>query len=134
MKKKKTNVTSALSAASQPPANPLDSENWASESSLRSMNVSGDSSGSPLEITTDSLPDGTVGVEYAAGVAATGGTPGYYQWSADSLPPGLAITGSSVIVGIPTASGTYPFTVTLLDSANPPNEASKDLTIVIGEL
>ncbi len=46
----------------------------------------------PLSITTASLPNGTVGVAYAATLAATGGT-GPYNWSivSGSLPSGLTL-------------------------------------------
>jgi len=41
-------------------------------------------------ITTDSLPDGQVGVAYSATLEATGG-PTPYNWSADGLPAGLTL-------------------------------------------
>ncbi len=75
---------------------------------------------SPLSITTASLPNGTVGTAYSQPLAAGGGT-GTYTWSlaSGSLPPGLVLSTAGVLAGTPTASGTYPFTVKVTDSASP---------------
>lgn len=67
---------------------------------------------------TGQLPDGSESVSYAAGLDATGGVPPY-TWSISSgmLPPGLGIDpGTGTIGGIPTAQGTYVFTVQVVDA------------------
>jgi hypothetical protein len=86
----------------------------------------------PLEITTTSLPAGTVGQAYSAQLNAQGGTPPY-SWSitAGSLPPGLSLSSDGVISGTPTQEGSFTFTVTVQDSAQPPNQASRQFTITI---
>src|SRR5439155_19110795 len=72
-----------------------------------------------LNVTTGSLPAGTVGVAYSQALAATGGTGGY-TWSvaSGSLPPGLALNPSGTIGGTPTAAATNTgFTVQVKDSS-----------------
>jgi hypothetical protein len=72
--------------------------------------------GTPLQITTTSVPAGTGLQPYDAKLAATGGTPPY-KWAA-SLPGGLSINPSTgEITGTPTSFGSgLPFLVTVTDS------------------
>ncbi len=70
-----------------------------------------------LTITNTALPAATVGTPYSQPLGATGGTPPY-TWFLQSggFPSGLALnTGTGLINGTPTASGTwaysYPFSV-----------------------
>lgn len=75
--------------------------------------------GTPLSITTSSLPGGKVDTTYTQTLTATGGTPPY-TWSiaSGSLPRPLALNPSTgVITGIPTAPGTLNFTVQVTDSS-----------------
>jgi hypothetical protein len=74
--------------------------------------------GSPLQITTTSLPNGTNGVFYSQQLQATGATPPYYWWLPDgtaSLPPGesgdMNFSSDGTISGTPGAAGTYTFRV-----------------------
>ena len=70
----------------------------------------------PLQITTDELPLGAIGVAYNAGVDAEGGD-GEYHWDLESgfLPPGLALSVEDltdddvVITGVPEEEGTFEF-------------------------
>ncbi len=90
--------------------------------------------GAVLTITATSLPSGNVGTSYTAQLASTGGT-SPISWSLSgnsSLPPGLTLdsaTGS--IGGVPTAIGTYEFTVVATDSAAPPHTGTASLSITI---
>lgn len=85
----------------------------------------------PLAVTTTTIPGGTVGTNFSAALAATGGTTPY-SWSTTkgALPPGLLLQQSSgAISGNPTAAGQYSFTVQVLDAAS--NTASAQLSINI---
>jgi uncharacterized repeat protein (TIGR03803 family) len=87
----------------------------------------------PLNITTSSLPNGTVDVAYSATLAAMGGVQ-LYAWSvtSGSLPDGLALAGGTgVISGTPTQSGTASFEVQVQDSEDPPATATANLSITI---
>jgi hypothetical protein len=87
----------------------------------------------PLAITTTSLASGIPGTSYTAGLAATGGTPGY-SWTITSgqLPSGLTLAASSgIISGTPTASGTFSLGITVTDSSAPLQTATATLTLSI---
>jgi uncharacterized repeat protein (TIGR03803 family) len=87
---------------------------------------------SPLQITTTSLPAGTVNSPYSATLSVSGGVPPY-SWSVigGSLPSGLTLSTSGVISGTPTAAGTFSFTVQVRDSESPPATAIAPLSITI---
>lgn len=89
--------------------------------------------GHALAISTTSLPSGTAGAAYSAGLAATGGSPAY-TWSITSgqLPGGMTLdVASGVISGTPTASGTYNFMAKVTDSSSPAQTASAALTLTV---
>ena len=75
--------------------------------------------GSPsnqLDITTTSLPGGTVNEAYSATLQATGGTPAYgWAITAGVLPDGLIFSTTGEISGTPTTAETQNFTVTVTD-------------------
>ena len=50
-------------------------------------------------------------------MTASGGTGTGYTFSATGLPAGLTMSSSGTISGTPTVSGTFPYTVTVTDSA-----------------
>ncbi|MEO6325223.1 MAG: ice-binding family protein, partial [Thermoanaerobaculia bacterium] len=64
------------------------------------------------------LPNGVVGTPYNQIVTATGGTAPYtFTVSSGALPNGLLLAGATgAISGIPTAPGTFSFTITATDS------------------
>jgi uncharacterized protein (TIGR03437 family) len=70
----------------------------------------------PLTITTNSLQPGVIGQNYSQTVQATGGTPPYV-FSGTGLPPGLSISLSGVITGMPTVAAVYNVTISVTDSA-----------------
>jgi hypothetical protein len=85
-----------------------------------------------LAITTSSLSNGVVGTAYNQTLAATGGiTPYTWNWSGNT-PPGLALVASSgQIAGTPTTAGTFSFTVRVIDSENPAQSVTANLSITI---
>ena len=84
---------------------------------------------STFGITTTSVPNGTVGVEYSATIAATGGTGSlYWEISAGTLPDGLYL-GDGVIGGTPTKGGSFSFTVRVTDDAGAVRTRAYTMTI-----
>ena len=87
-------------------------------------------------ITTSPLPVGNVGVPYSQALSATGGATPYKSWvvTAGSLPPGISLTTlggvlGALLSGVPTAPGTFTFTVQVTDSAGA--TASKQFSLSI---
>jgi hypothetical protein len=86
-----------------------------------------------LVITTASLPGGTQGAAYTAGLLSSGGTPAI-NWTlvnSTTLPPGLVLSTAGQITGTPTASGKTTFTVQATDSGGPVQTATQTLSITI---
>jgi hypothetical protein len=91
-----------------------------------------------LMITTNSLPNGTVGVPYslppAQGLAATGGT-GNLIWTlapgSGSLPSGMNLNVAGVVGGTPTVTGTFNITVQVRDSGTPVRTDTQALSLTI---
>jgi len=84
-------------------------------------------------ITTTSLPAGVEGTAYSQTIQATGFGALSYSISAGALPAGLTLnSGSGAITGTPLGPNTTSnFTVTVTDSSNPKQTASKALSITI---
>ena len=77
-------------------------------------------------ITTESLPEGTVGQSYTATLEATGNN---ITWSASGLPGGLTLDADTgTITGTPTSEGQFTVTVT---ATNIVGSASKEYTLYI---
>ena len=71
----------------------------------------------PLAIDTTGLPRGAVASYYAQTLSGSGGIP-FYKWTvvAGALPGGLALDSfTGAITGVPTAVGTFAFTIELRD-------------------
>ena len=87
-----------------------------------------------LTITTTSVPSGTQGTAYSFSLAATGGV-GPDTWTlvtpgTGPLPAGLnPITSAGLIAGVPTVSGTFPFTVQVTDSLGATQTANVSLVL-----
>jgi hypothetical protein len=87
--------------------------------------------GSALDITSTSLPAGTVNAAYSATLQATGGGPAYH-WSilSGSLPPGLTLSApSGAITGTPTSAGSSTFSVQVTSGDLTSEPASLTITI-----
>lgn len=87
-----------------------------------------------LEITTATLPSGTIGAAYNATVKAAGGVPPYsFAITAGTLPSPLAINaGTGQITGTADTVETQVFDVTVTDSC--PNTATQSLSITINNV
>jgi hypothetical protein len=86
----------------------------------------------PVAISTTTLPNATWNSGYSRPLVATGGS-GSYSWTAsDNLRTGLALSGSGstwTLSGTPSATGSFSFSLTATDSANPANLATQAYTI-----
>ncbi len=66
-----------------------------------------------VTLSPTSLPNGTIGVGYTKTITASGGTAPYvFTVIAGSLPTSLSLASDGTLTGIPTATGTFNFTVT----------------------
>jgi len=79
-------------------------------------------------ITTTSLPNGTVGVEYSAILTAASNTDVAWTLEAGDLPDGLELDKDGTITGKPTAAGKFDFTV---QAANDSGSDTKGLSITV---
>jgi hypothetical protein len=87
-----------------------------------------------LSILTTSLPDAVKDSFYGRTLEAVGGTwPRTWSLASGSLPPGLSLDSAGAINGIPTATGTYPFMVSVVDSSSPPQTASRALSLTVND-
>jgi len=87
----------------------------------------------PVEVTTSSMPDGTIGVPYSYNLAAAGGLPPY-TWSITSgaLPSGLTLNpNTGEISGDADTEATYNFTVRATESGGDYAEKALSIKIVV---
>jgi autotransporter-associated beta strand protein len=83
-----------------------------------------------VTITTVSLANGTAGqAGYSQTVNALGGTGTLTFSERGALPPGLSLSTTGTLTGLPTQAGSYTFTVTAIDSVGA--TASKSYTVGI---
>ncbi len=96
---------------------------------------SGKSAQFAVMTTSASLPTGSIstGAAYPSTTLTASAGTAPYTWTVTtgSLPTGLTLSLGGVISGTPTASGTFPFTVTATDSATPAHTATASLSITI---
>ncbi len=83
----------------------------------------------PLTVTPESLPAGVVNQPYAASLGASGGQTPYRFSLTGDLPPGVVFTSNGTLVGTPTATGTFRFTLEVTDARNA--RASRGFSITI---
>jgi hypothetical protein len=84
-----------------------------------------------ITVNPATLPDGEVGLVYAQLISASGGTAPYaFTVSSGSLPPGLALDpNSGALGGLPTAPGSFVFSITATDADGCPGTRLYTLTI-----
>jgi hypothetical protein len=87
----------------------------------------------PLEITTDSIPHGTVGEVYAYSLRSEGGV--YpFMWTIfdGALPDSMHLnSGNGLISGVPRVDGEFEFQVEVRDGFEPPHADSSVFTLVV---
>ncbi|MDQ2944672.1 MAG: Ig domain-containing protein, partial [Acidobacteriota bacterium] len=69
-----------------------------------------------LTVGMGALPDGSQGANYSQTLSASGGQPPY-TWSVagGSLPPGLSLGSGGQLAGVPSAAGSFAFTLRVMD-------------------
>jgi hypothetical protein len=103
-----------------------------SASATLTLSVSAQASAA-LAISSTTLPGATVKQSYSGSLHASGGAAPYH-WSvgSGSLPAGLSLaSGTGVISGAPTASGTFKFTANVSDSSNPAQTTSAAMSVLV---
>jgi hypothetical protein len=85
-----------------------------------------------MQITTGgTLPQGQQGDSYSEVFTATGGTTPYsWSISAGTPPPGIAMNANGNFAGMPTAVGTFNFTVTVTDATGNTAPGNFSVTII----
>jgi len=106
----------------------------ADSSKSASATVTVDSGNSQaLKIATGNLPQGEQGNTYSEVFTASGGTTPYsWSVSAGTPPAGIAMNTNGDFAGMPTAAGTFNFTVTVTDATNKTGSGNFSVTVVAG--
>ncbi|HKQ56618.1 MAG TPA: putative Ig domain-containing protein, partial [Candidatus Eisenbacteria bacterium] len=87
----------------------------------------------PLTVLPATLPDGTTGAAYSQAFTTTEGVdPQTWAVTAGSLPPGLTLSTAGLLSGIPTTTGTFPFTVGVTDVHDCAGSRSTSVTVTCG--
>ena len=82
-----------------------------------------------LTVTPSSIPNAILGTAISpVQLTAAGGTPPY-QWQSANLPPGLSLGLNGTLSGTPSAGGTFPFTVYVVDSNGVLASGMEQLTV-----
>ena len=86
----------------------------------------------PPCITTTELPPAELNTPYSATLEAVGGT-SPYTWSvaSGSLPPGLSLSSDGTISGTPTTTGTFTFTLEVVDSMGVSATLAQSLEVTV---
>jgi hypothetical protein len=85
----------------------------------------------PTLTLTGSLPNATLGVPYSQMLTAAGGIKPYTYSLTGNLPPGLSLSSTGTISGVPTQVGASSFTVTVTDTEPTPQTASLPLVLLV---
>ena len=71
-----------------------------------------------ITLSPPTLPGGSQGTAYSQQITAVGGTAPYtFAVTTGTLPAGITLSAGGLLSGTPTASGTFPITITATDSA-----------------
>lgn len=91
-----------------------------------------------LEIITNFLPSGQIGLEYSATLTAFGGlSPYVWTISSGDLPPGLSLKSSNnnennIIEGVPTTSGMFNFVAKVTDNSSESQTQNLSINVIEG--
>jgi Galactose oxidase, central domain len=89
----------------------------------------------PLTVTAASPPAGTTGAAFPGySFQASGGTPPFSWNELGPMPPGLMLSASGQLSGMPATAGTYPVSVTVTDSSYPPVTATAAVALTVNGL
>ena len=95
----------------------------------------GGSGTTPLTVTAASPPAGTTGAAFPGySFQASGGTPPFSWNESGPMPPGLMLSASGQLSGMPATAGTYAVSVTVTDSSYPPVTATAAVTLTVNGL
>ncbi len=88
--------------------------------------------GPPLAVKTSTLDKGFLRQQYRFQLVADGGiTPLKWKLASGSLPAGISLSEDGLLGGAPTATGTFPFVVTITDSGKPPRQLNYPLSLQV---
>jgi matrixin/putative Ig domain-containing protein len=108
----------------------LGSDDRAGAQAIYPSSGGGGGGGTPVSITSSSMPDGEIDRYYRFDLAASGGSPPYrWNFVTGSMPPGVNLSSSGVIDGVPTRAGSFAISVQVSDSSS--GVASRWLTVTI---
>jgi hypothetical protein len=84
----------------------------------------------PITLAPPTLPNGLVGQAYSQAITAESGVaPFTFSVSAGTLPPGLALSAGGTLSGTPTATGSFPFTVSVADVGGVPGSRAYSMSV-----
>jgi hypothetical protein len=85
-----------------------------------------------LSITPTSLPNAVEGRMYVQELDSTGLSPETWRVTDGALPPGMVPNRTTgTISGVPTAAGTYNFTISVEDGSSPPRTGQRAYTLTV---
>lgn len=88
----------------------------------------------PIQIVTATAPDGVVNIDYEFTIPTSGAAVSGFTVNSGNIPPGLTLSSSGVLSGIPTLAGQYTFTVTAVGVDGSTSSKAITINIVNGGL
>ncbi|MGA8490502.1 MAG: putative Ig domain-containing protein [Terriglobales bacterium] len=92
----------------------------------------GAATGAPLVIQTTGLPKAYLKQQYETRLVGHGGiTPLRWEMTEGALPSGVALGSDGILSGLPTETGEFRFTVTVMDSGRPAVQRNQRLILTV---